>query len=242
MSSSGKADDILPGQGSFYRARSKAEVIAEYTDAAHAPEAWQKAKWGSAESMLNRFRLGLSVIDWTAVHHWIDIGCGVADFFAMAEEEGRLFPQLTGLDITPAIIEQARTRTFRSPTRFFAADMVEAAQPPYSLGETADLVTLVGVLQQCGERPGEALQACADLLRPGGQLFLTTKNIHWTAFETPGFEPERNHSWFDFAEIESGLKTAGLQIRQQGGFLPRENIQVSLNDSHTMFVLAERKA
>ena len=52
---------------SLIRSQPKATVIQEYTESSALPLDSQKAKWSGEESMLNRFRLGLELVDWPPV-------------------------------------------------------------------------------------------------------------------------------------------------------------------------------
>lgn len=221
---------------SLYREVSKSDVIAEYAEASRRPADFEKAKWGSREGMLNRFRLGVSVVDWRSVRRWLDVGCGVGLFFALVEEAGHRFEEVVGVDITPEILDHARSRTYASPVRFFEADL--EAMPDRVT--TFDLITLIGVLQQCGAPPEKALAACVGRIRPGGQLFLTTKHLGWNAFTEGALTPEAGHSWFDYGELAEIVQGLGVEIVQAGGFLPREGRIVPLECSHTLYLLGKK--
>ena len=220
----------------LYRKKSKFEVIAEYAEASGKTFDFEKAKWGSPESMLNRFRLAVDLIDWLHVKSWLDIGCGNGLFFSTVEKAGYRFKELAGVDITPEIIEQARVRTYASSVHFYEADL-EAM--PTSLSNFG-LVTLIGTLQQCGTTPECALAACIERLGPEGQLFLTTKNLGWGKFRDGSLLPESHHSWFDYDELRSMVENLGIEISRVGGFLPREGKKVPIEESHTLFILGRK--
>lgn len=224
--------------GALYLAKSKADIEAEYEAVAQAPEDYLKAKWGSQESMQNRFRLGREVIGWTGVERWLDVGCGVGGFFKYVLASGGAPGCMVGVDICASLTAQAGQRPIGQKARFLTADL-EAL--PAELGDF-DLMTMLGVLQQCGARPEAALAACASRLRPGGQLFFTTKNARWEAFTSGLLTPEPSHSWFDPEELFAILRSLGLRLVQSGGFLPRENARTKLNASHSIYVLAVRPA
>jgi 2-polyprenyl-3-methyl-5-hydroxy-6-metoxy-1,4-benzoquinol methylase len=219
-----------------YVQRTKDQIIAEYAQSSAATTEHQRAKWGSPEGMINRFRLGLALIDWSTVNRWLDIGCGGGAFFAEAESAGHRFTEIVGLDMTAPMIERARQQSWVNPARFILADFED--HPPAEPG--LDLVTLVGVLQQCGSPPDQALPACVAHLRPGGQLFLTTKNLAWDAFTQMGWTPEPSHSWFIYDELAEILTGCGIEITRHGGFLPRQARIVPLAQSHTMFILGRK--
>lgn len=221
---------------SLYVPKLKKEVIAEYAEVSCKGTDFQKAKWGSQASMLNRFRLGLSIIEWQAVRRWLDVGCGTGQFFTFIEKAGHRFEELVGVDITPEILLHAGNRTYASPTNFVEADL--EVMPGYLVD--FDLVTLVGVLQQCGAPLERALAACIQRLRPGGQLFLTTKNLGWKAFTDGSVTPEPSHSWFDYGELAGIIQNLGIEIVRSGGFLPREGETVRLEQSHTLYILGKK--
>lgn len=221
---------------SIYHPVSKQDIVCEYTLAGAHPEDYQRAKWGTRAGMTNRFRLGLSLVDWSGVRRWLDVGCGEGLFFAMAESDRGLFDELVGVDITPCVLQRARRLKYASPARFIEADL--ETMPADLTG--FDLVTLVGVLQQCGAAPHDALAACCTRLRPGGQLFLTTKNIAWEAFIGGRLSPEPGHSWFDPQAMTEALRQSGVTPLHMGGFLPRSGRIVEIQQSHTMFIVGRR--
>ncbi len=221
---------------SLYVPKFKNEVVAEYAEASRKATDFEKAKWDSQESMANRFRLGLSVIEWRSVRRWLDVGCGTGMFFTFAEDAGHCCEAMVGVDITPEILIHSRNRTYASPANFFEADL--EAMPGHLVD--FDLVTIVGVLQQCGAPLERALAACIERLRHGGQFFLTTKHLGWKAFTDGSLSPEPSHSWFDYGELAGIIQNLGIEIVRPGGFLPREGKMVLLEQSHTLYILGKK--
>ena len=221
---------------SRYRQVSLQDVVEEYSASANAGTPFERAKWGSEASMVNRFHFALRTLPMEAVRTWLDIGCGEADFFTLAEQAGHRFDQLTGLDITPAMLARAREKSFHSPAEFIEGALDTAE----NLGRHYNLVTLLGVLQQCGMRPAEALRAAAKVVKPGGVLFATTKHLGWNEFTSGRLSPNENHSWFTMQELEDAVAVSGLTLVGSGGFLPRENREVPVEESHMVYLLARR--
>lgn len=221
---------------SRYKPVSVQEVVEEYSASADAGTPYERAKWGSEASMVNRFRFALRLLPMSDIGTWLDIGCGEADFFILAEEEGYTFDQLTGLDITPAMLQRARTKSLNSPSQFIEGTLEQAG----SIGESFDLVTLLGVLQQCGMRPADALSSAAKAVNPGGVLFATTKHLGWNEFISGRLTPNENHSWFMLQELEEAVEVSGLQLIKCGGYLPREDLEVPAEESHMVYLLAQR--
>lgn len=224
-------------EDSIYRPVSTEDVREEYREAAKHPDDARRAKWGSRASMLNRFHLAVDVIDWEAVQRWVDVGCGVGEFFRVARKRGVHVPDRWGVDITPELLEMARERISQEGVEFLAADMSEL---PSSIVDV-DVLTAIGVLQQCGTKPDEALREPVARIESGGQIFLTTKNITWSKFVEGELEPEENHSWFHPDEIRRTLEDIGIKIEAEGGVLPREGKRVPFEGSHTMYFHGRRQ-
>lgn len=93
----------------------------------------------------------------------VDVGCGVG---RLAEALADRFDHVVGVDVTPAMLEQARTRVTRPEVTFVRADV---ARDPVPGGRDADLVVSERVVQHLD--PDELvphLRALVGLLRPGG--------------------------------------------------------------------------
>lgn len=221
---------------SLYVSVSKKQVLDEYKEASRSSSDYKKSKWGSHLSMLNRFLLGLQIINWKEVNTWLDVGCGSGRFFSVVEDAGQIFENLVGIDITPQIVNHARKRHYISPVKFIEADLEKMPQDK----PLFDLVTSIGVLQKCGTLPEKFLAACIKMLKPGGQFFLTTKHIGWKAFNKGELLPEENHSWFDYDEIKNILYDLKISIIRANGFMPREGEIVPFENAHTFFVLGSK--
>lgn len=221
---------------SLVRHVSKRDVIDAYTRASRNTEEHDKHLWGSSESMVNRFQLALKVLDWQNVRRWLDVGCGAGLLFAIASKANLGSVEMVGVDFTPAMIEEARRHQDRGHAAFINADLEDL---PADLG-LFEVVTAIGVLQQCSLSLDRALAALAAVTAPGGQLFLDTKNLGWRSFREEGLVPEPQHSWFDWDELRESVTASGFEIVTSGGFLPREGHIVAVEDSHTVFLVAKR--
>lgn len=93
----------------------------------------------------------------------VDVGCGVGRLAAALADR---FDRVVGVDVTPAMLEQARTRVTRPEVTFVRADVARDAVPG---GHDADLVVSERVVQHLGpDEVGPHLRALVGLLRPGG--------------------------------------------------------------------------
>ncbi|MFJ4648533.1 class I SAM-dependent methyltransferase [Streptomyces bobili] len=94
----------------------------------------------------------------------LDLGCGTGSLSLLAAERGH---RVTGVDLSPAMVEQARTKLAGRDAVFLVGD---AAAPPVG-EERFDTVLVRHVLWTLPD-PGRALRHWRDLLRPGGRLVL----------------------------------------------------------------------
>ncbi|MCB2211521.1 class I SAM-dependent methyltransferase [bacterium] len=217
---------------------SKQNVIDEYQQSSSLPYAWQRCVWGGTESMLGRFRFGLNELPFETVRSWLDVGCGEVDFFVMAEEQGHRFERLVGVDITPAMIERARSKVLAGPCEFHVADL--ATLPETLTG--FDLISMLGVLQKCGMEPRDVFHALAPRLSTHGTLYLTTKNRLWSKFSEGYLQPTVGHSWYNPYELAEIAEQAGLSVQRLGGLLPREAREVPVDASQTVYLILTRAA
>lgn len=224
---------------SLIREGTAEQVATEYARACRRRSEHEHAQWGSAAGMLNRFRLGLWLIDFAAVRSWLDAGCGAAGYFAEAEAQSHRFERLLGVDVTPAMVERAGRRRFESPVCIECGDIVDDPRRPERAGRF-DLVTAIGLIQRCGHVPAEVFAALAEPLAPGGRLYLTTKHLGWRMLRRGCFEPDPGHSWFELDDLHRWCAAAGLHVDRTGGFLPREGRIVDPAESHTVFLVARR--
>lgn len=109
----------------------------------------------------------------------LDVGCATGDY---TEEIARNFERVDAIDV-----ERNRLDVFRQERRL--RNVVVAEMSVYSMDfedGTFDAVTLIEVLEHL-ERPADALAQVSRVLRPGGQLFITTPNRLWP-FEQHGLK------------------------------------------------------
>lgn len=209
-------------------------IIEQYDESSSFSEDYQRNRWGSQASMLNRMKLVLSFIPFGQKKNWLDIGCGSGVFQQLVSRSGYSI-QSTGIDISTGMLEQARQKAV-SNTRFIQADFQHYTEGCY------DVITCLGVLQKTNFNLNQFFSNCDRLLTQEGTLFVSTKNRGWIEFNKPESKPCNVHQWFDKHEIENAMQqNSSLIIISAGGFLPAENLKVTLQESHDMYFIIGRK-
>ena len=153
----------------------------------------------------------------------LDIGCGGGLLSeALAKEDA----DVTAIDLAPELVKVARLHSLESGVtvdyRVQAAEDLAAEQPG-----SFDVVTCMEMLEHVPD-PGAIIAACHRLLKPGGQLFLSTVNRTPAAFAVAivGAEyvarllPKGTHHYQDFikpAELGKWLREADLSLRDVSG-------------------------
>lgn len=212
-------------------------LLKEYESSASEPQEHNKVKWGSREGMLNRFRLAINVIDWKKVDSWVDVGCGTGGLLREVEKSNPV-ESFLGLDLSLSLLRYAKNQSYKTRYIDFRCQsfMNDIPEGPF------DLVTSIGVLQKCGVSLRKSVARLAELVKPGGQTFVTTKNLNWKKFNDPGFDPYPGHHWFTLEEIHTAFSLAGLKIVKLKGFEPRKLVVTEQpEDSHSVYVLATKE-
>ncbi|MFN4161832.1 MAG: bifunctional 2-polyprenyl-6-hydroxyphenol methylase/3-demethylubiquinol 3-O-methyltransferase UbiG [Stenotrophomonas sp.] len=153
----------------------------------------------------------------------LDIGCGGGLLSEALAKEGA---DVTAIDLAPELVKVARLHSLESGVqvdyRVQAAEDLAAEQPG-----SFDVVTCMEMLEHVPD-PGAIIAACHRLLKPGGQLFLSTVNRTPAAFAVAivGAEyvarllPKGTHHYQDFikpAELGKWLRASDFNLRDVSG-------------------------
>ncbi|QOW25432.1 bifunctional 2-polyprenyl-6-hydroxyphenol methylase/3-demethylubiquinol 3-O-methyltransferase UbiG [Lysobacter sp. H23M47] len=180
----------------------------------------------------------------------LDIGCGGGLLSEALAGEGA---HVTAIDLAPELIKVARLHALESGAevtyRLQSAESLAAELPGHF-----DAVTCMEMLEHVPD-PGAVIEACATLLKPGGQLFLSTLNRTPAAFAlaivgaeyVAGVLPKGTHRYRDFikpSELGSWLRAAGLQLEDVSGLMyePWRNAARLTSRTGVNYLAAARKA
>ncbi|HZW17670.1 MAG TPA: bifunctional 2-polyprenyl-6-hydroxyphenol methylase/3-demethylubiquinol 3-O-methyltransferase UbiG [Luteimonas sp.] len=155
----------------------------------------------------------------------LDVGCGGG---LLSEALARAGADVTAIDLADDLVRVARLHGRESGVevdyRVQSVEGLAADQPG-----TFDAITCMEMLEHVPD-PGAILSACATLLRPGGQLFVSTLNRTPAAFALAivGAEyvarllPRGTHQYRDFirpSELGAWLRESGLQLEDVSGLV-----------------------
>lgn len=155
----------------------------------------------------------------------LDVGCGGG---LLSEAMAKAGAQVTGIDLAPELLKVARLHGLESGIKVdYRQQAVEelAQQAPASF----DAITCMEMLEHV-PNPASVLTACAGLLKPGGQLFVSTLNRTPAAFALAivGAEyiarllPKGTHQYREFikpSELAVWLRGCGLTLEDVTGLL-----------------------
>jgi 2-polyprenyl-6-hydroxyphenyl methylase/3-demethylubiquinone-9 3-methyltransferase len=153
----------------------------------------------------------------------LDVGCGGG---ILSESMAALGAQVTGIDMGEAPLAVARLHLKESGHKVEYRRMSAEECARESAGEF-DVVTCLEMLEHV-PGPSSVVEACAQLVKPGGQLFFSTINRNpksWL-FAIVGAEyvlnllPRGTHEYLKFirpSELERMCRAAGLTVREITG-------------------------
>lgn len=158
-----------------------------------------------------------------AGHHLLDIGCGGG---ILSEAMAQRGATVTGIDMGEAPLSVARIHQLESGVdvdylQSTAEDLAAARAGEF------DIVCCLEMLEHVPD-PAAVVEACAQLVRPGGSLYFSTINRNPKAFlfAIVGAEhilrllPAGTHEYSKFikpSELAGWLRRAGLVLREMTG-------------------------
>ena len=153
----------------------------------------------------------------------LDVGCGGG---LLAEALNSKGAEVTAIDVTEANIEVAKLHAQKMQVKIDYR-LVPAEELAQKESQSFDVVSCLEVIEHVPD-PGQLIKACSDLLKPDGQMFLSTLNRNPRSFITAilGAEyifnilPKGTHEWAKFikpSELEGFMRDAGIKLIESKG-------------------------
>ena len=184
-----------------------------------------------------------------ANQHVIDVGCGGG---ILAESMAINGAEVTGIDLSEKSLTVAKLHSLESgvPVTYLKTSAEEMAADS---GEVFDVVTCMEMLEHV-PNPASVVQACADLVKPGGWVFFSTLNRNPKSFlfAIVGAEyvlkllPKGTHQWDAFikpSELAQACRSASLEIVAFKGmtYNPFTQVYKLGQDTSVNYLVAARK-
>jgi len=168
----------------------------------------------------------------------LDVGCGGG---LLTEALATAGANVTGIDMAPGPLSVARLHQHKSGLENIRYLQTHAEALAADEAEQFAVVTCMEVIEHVPD-PGSLITACAELTRPGGDLFFSTLNRNLKSFllAIVGAEyvmnmlPKGTHEYDKFikpSELRRWAREAGLELRDISG--------ISYNPVNGVFTLGD---
>ncbi len=180
----------------------------------------------------------------------LDVGCGGG---ILCEALAKRGAEVTGIDMGEAPLNVAKLHQLESNVSInykkITAEELAAQEP-----ESFDIVTCLEMLEHVPD-PSQVIKACADLVKPGGDVYFSTinRNPKSYAFAIIGAEyvlqllPKGTHEYNKFikpSELASWARNAGLDWLEITGMTYNpitKNYKLNQNDVDVNYLVHTKK-
>ncbi len=180
----------------------------------------------------------------------IDVGCGGG---ILAESLAQRGAVVTGIDMGEAPLSVARLHALEVGVSL-SYERITAEEKAQQCAGEFDVVTCMEMLEHVPD-PSSIVKACADLVKPGGDVYFSTinRNPKAYAFAILGAEyllkmlPKGTHDYDKFirpSELAQWLRSAGLELQNLSGMTYNpitKHYKLDANDVSVNYLLHAKK-
>lgn len=179
----------------------------------------------------------------------VDVGCGGG---ILAESMAVAGAQVTGIDLADKSLTVARLHSLESGVKVDYKSISAEDFAAQHAGQF-DVVTCMEMLEHVPD-PASIVQACSQMVKPGGWVFFSTLNRNPKSFlfAIVGAEyvlrllPKGTHSYEKFikpSELSRAVRQSGLTVMQMAGmeYNPITDLYSLSNDTSVNYLMATQK-
>lgn len=180
----------------------------------------------------------------------IDVGCGGGILAESLAQRGAI---VTGIDMGEAPLSVARLHALEVGVKL-DYERITAEDKAQACSEEFDIVTCMEMLEHV-PNPASVVKACADLVKPNGDVYFSTinRNPKAYAFAIVGAEyllkmlPKGTHDYEKFirpSELAKWLREAGLELQNISGMTYNpltKHYKLDANDVSVNYLLHAKK-
>ena len=193
----------------------------------------QKVIWGTKTGMINRYKLLFKLIKKDKINYWLDIGCGTGSIFKYEQKFHNNINFKVGIELNKNLYNFAKKKKYKKNTLLVNKDFMK-----FKSKEKFDLITMIGVLQNCGYGYIKMFKHVKKFLNKNSLLFLTSKNLLCENINQNDIQ-NSGHEWFDPRKISKYLKKNGFQIIKVNAFNFYKSKTKDLKKSENFFLYAK---
>ena len=202
----------------------KKEILNQYNKAFKKKNDFKKVLWSNKKSMINRHKLFFQFLKHKRFKFWLDVGSGTGSIFTYHDKINVKIDNRLGIEINKNLYNLSTQKKYKKETTFKNVDIYH-----YKDTKMYDLISLIGVLQNCGYAPEKFLKKIFSKLSSNGIVFITTKNLLWEKF-LKCKKPTKIHSWFDPTYIKEIFEKNDIRV-----------IKINCFDSQSLRILPIKK-
>jgi predicted TPR repeat methyltransferase len=193
----------------------------------------QKVIWGSKIGMINRYKLLFKLLKKNKINKWLDIGCGTGLIFKYEQKYNNNINFKVGIELNRNLYNFAKKSKYKKKTHIINKDFMK-----FKSKEKFDLITMIGVLQNCGYSYIKMLKQIKKFLKKNSVIFLTSKNLLCENINQNEIH-NSGHEWFDPRKISKYMKKNGFQIIKVNAFNFYKNKTKDFKKSENFFIYAK---